>query len=424
MNKNYPLRLSNKPLMSLFREENNASARDILKIAFSLFEAEKTIKDGDALDTIDINLSLMSYSFTEDEKLIQKIESVFLDILKHNIDLNVYVASNKEYRKSRKKKTYKKTDTLCLFSGGVDSFFGIFESKKMYKNLQGTFVAHSDQTGTINIFNKINETILKKHKILVKTINVPSIRPKKNKHGYSQLRGLLYILSCGALLNIYGGKNIIITECGTTMYQPLFGLYDSITHTTHPLVLRTANDILSKICNKKIDFILPYEDMTKAEIIASSEYNYYLPKTHSCISSRFRDHCGVCYGCVLRRLGSILVGVEDANYRHDVFSDEEVDDDNLISLLRFSYYYIEDKNRLPEYSLTKTKAYNKWDLFERQSLDVLSALYILKKSNHKFSKRMEKAYNVYVEPISKKKLEKRIDIVRRKIKKPNFKKII
>lgn len=410
--------------MRIFRRENSSKSRDILKIAFSLFEAEKSLKDGFALDTIRINLSLTDFDITQDKSLISDIELIFKEILNSKVKLDLYVSSNKEYRKSRTQPELNKSNTLCLCSGGVDSFFGILDSKEVYPNLQAVFIAHNDQTGMINIFNSINKSLLKKYGIKTRTIHVPSIRPKKNKHGYSQLRGLLYILSCGALLETFNGVRIVITECGSTMYQPLFGIYDSITHTTHPLILKTSNEILSKICKRKIQFIIPYENMTKAEIIAHAKNPEHLPSTHSCITSRFRDHCGVCYGCVLRRLGAILVGVKDADYRHDIFWDNEVDDDNLISLLRFSYYFLFDRQKLPSYSLEKIKKYSKWDLFERQSLDVLSALYVLKKDSYPLSKRIQKAYQVYIEPVEKEILEKRIKIVRQGTMKPDFNKIL
>jgi len=96
--------------------------------------------------------------------------------------------------------------------------------------------------------------------------------------GYSQLRGFLYILFAGAYANLCKADKILVTECGPTMYQPLFSPYDSITYTTHPYVLKAAKDVLDLLLDSKPKIIIPFEDLTKAEVISNSGITDYSKK--------------------------------------------------------------------------------------------------------------------------------------------------
>ena len=419
-----PLRIPSNKEMDMFRMSKSVLARDILRIAYNLFETEKRIKDGEKIAELDLKLSLVTYCTLIETNIEKDFEKIFRDILGKHIKVNIYASSNLKYKKLRKIIYNKKYENVCLFSGGVDSFIGLLESKEKYSDLVGVFVAHSDQAGVINIVNNLIDETVSYFNIPVKKVYAPAIRPKKNKQGYSQLRGLLYILCCGAFMSLSQSKNLIVTECGATMYQPKFGALDSTTHTTHPIILKTADKLLKLLLGDDFILTIPFEDMTKAEIIAFSKYNEYLPKTHSCISARFRNNCGTCYGCVIRRLGSILVGIKDSEYSKDILADEKIDDDNLIALLRFSYYFIREKERLKHYNLERISDYGKEDLFTRQSLDILSAFYLLNKSKYPLTGRLKKAYEVYVSGFSEDILIKRIKEVRTKKKKPSFNKIV
>lgn len=411
--------ISNLPEMNIFREKENYIARDILKVGYNVFNLEKELKKKKQLeDKYKLSLTLPTFVTRDNKRIGEIISKLFKSILNVNVNVAITTA-NYKFKSARNKTTnIENKDTICLFSGGVDSFFGIFEANNKYKNMIGVSIAHSDQSGMINIVKKIIFSILEPRDINVRLVYAPGITAT----GYSQFRGFLYILCAGAYSDIVKAKRILVTECGTTMYQPKFSPFDSVTSTTHPLILGSSKEIIEIIRNTNIEIITPFEDMTKAEIISFSPENKYLPQTHSCISARYRTNCGVCYGCVLRKLGAIVSNVKDCVYDVDVISDNEANIDNLLSLLRFSYFFLFHRDKLGDYSLDKILKYKKEDLFERQSLEVLSALYVLKQNKVKFSKAIESAYQVYVEPVDKKILEKRIKDIRNKTKKPDFNK--
>lgn len=418
-----PFKITLNDDMRVFRVEKNQLSRDILNIAFALFNFEKELKDKNFNDILIVRTKLLSYMNINSSLISKEIEKIFLDILNYSIKIKFIPNANKDCPISRKDVKLDKYDTLCLFSGGVDSFTGIFESKKKFGNVLGICIEHTDQSRLINITKRLVEDILTPNNIKCNFIYVPPIHSKINKKGYSQLRGLLYLLSAGSYIDLVKAKRIIITECGSTMYQPKYGLYDTVTSTTHPYILKTGKKLLEIILNRKIDLIIPFEDMTKAEIIVYSSSNKYLDRTYSCISSMLGKHCGTCYGCVLRKLGAILANVKDCEYNKDILFDETANLYNLIAMIKFANFYLTNKDLVEKHTLQKIKEFNKENLYQRQSLDLLASLYLLKKKKKiKFSSRVEKLYENYVKPINPEILEKRIKDVLSKSKKPNFNK--
>ena len=64
--------------------------------------------------------------------------------------------------------------------------------------------------------------------------------------------------------------------------------------------------IIQILTGKNVDLVIPFEDMTKAEVISISPYKEHLKDSHSCVSQLYRRPDGTCYGCVIRKLGMIL----------------------------------------------------------------------------------------------------------------------
>jgi hypothetical protein len=228
----------------------------------------------------------------------------------------------------------------------------------------------------------------------------------------------------GIYCNITDSNNLIVSECGTTMYQPQFSPFDDFTMTTHPIVMNKAKKMLEILLERKIKIILPFENMTKAEIVKLSPQKENLKSTHSCVSGRFGQHDGTCYGCILRRIGFIASNVEDTNYYKNVFFDPTANSDNLLSLMRFCYDFLFDYDNLGDFSKTIIDVYNKNDLFRRTSLDVFSALYVLFKKTKKRNYFLDNLYDKSLESIGEDKIEKHIMHLRSKSKIPDFNKVV
>jgi len=408
----YQHRLSRNPEMRIFNYEKFKKSRDVLALSSGIFELEKEIKKckvNKALigrfeqysknDLSDILSELISYVL---------LESVDIDFFKSEVELR------------KKKYNYRipsKPRITVLFSGGVDSLSGIYWAKREYtkdskSKIEGIFCAHSDQAWNIHIVNFLSRR-LARDKINIRKICVPPI----TTGGYAQLRGFLYILSAGAWMDLLKSDTLIISECGPTMYQPKFGLFDIVTMTTHPEVIKIAHQVLESLLERKIKLIIPFENMTKAEVISLAPYKDSLLTTHSCVTQRFGKHDGTCYGCIIRRLGAITAGVNDVVYDRDPIIEDGAQKENLLSLLVFSQDILMNYNDMPLYEIENIEAYEKKDLFYRFALDNIAAIHILHKKGVRKIKEVDNIYFECLEALGSDVFDKRIEDVRKKISK-------
>ena len=337
--------------------------RDILRIAFSLFEAEKRLKNNGSIRNIPILLSRQTFKRIDVTRLKGILEELFLLIMLEDVPVEIRDIDDIRGR-VRRRVSFPRKEAVVLFSAGVDSYSGIRVAETQYEELLGLFVAHNDQARIIRIVEKMKPLINTE----VRTLYAPGM----GTQGYSQLRGFLYILSAGAYAHLCQADNILVTECGPTMYQPLFSPYDSITYTTHPYVLKAAKDVLGLLLDSNLKIVIPFEDLTKAEVISNSGIKDY-STTHSCISQRFGDHDGTCFGCVIRQLACLVSGVKDATYNKNVF-EESANQDNLLNALTFSDDLIDDFDNMLPFQKEKIEEFGKHDLFKRYALDNLAGV--------------------------------------------------
>jgi hypothetical protein len=144
--------------------------------------------------------------------------------------------------------------------------------------------------------------------------------------------------------------------------------------TTHPFVVRTAAEVINLVLGREVEVLLPFENLTKAEVVAICPAKEGLKYTHSCITQRFGSHDGTCYGCVIRRLATIAAGVDDVQYNKNPIADPNARAGNLYSLLTFCYDVLTNFKGMEEYEKGAIQAYGKRDLFRRFALDNFAAI--------------------------------------------------
>jgi len=277
---------------------------------------------------------------------------------------------------------------VCLFSGGTDSYAGVLLAQRTLGDVVAVFCAHSDQARIIHIVEELQREILEPKGVDFIKVGVPRIEAR----GYAQLRGFLYLLAGTVLVRRFRSNRLIVTECGPTMYQPRFSPLDSITMTTHPFVVRTAARVASLLLNRELKVITPFENLTKAEVVAICPEKEGLKYTHSCISQRFGTHDGTCYGCVIRRLATIAAGVEDVRYNKNPIADSRARAGNLFALLDFCYDILTDFNEMEEYQRGIIDTYHKRDLFRRFALDNFAAIHRLLSRNKRVVRPVSDLY--------------------------------
>ena len=310
--------------------------------------------------------------------------------------------------------------SLCLFSGGVDSYCGLLLTKRRFPSVEGLYCGHADQSRTNQIIARLDEKIFQPAEITIRHLAVPRI----GAQGYAQLRGFLYTVAAGTWLNTLSAQRLIITECGPTMYQPRFGPFDEVTMTTNPVVLGHAVAVLGLLLGRDINFVIPFEDMTKAEVFSITPEPSALHLTHSCISQRFGDHDGTCYGCVIRRLGALAAQVRDVEYRRDPLTDESADQGNLLALLAFCQNLLLEFESMDDYERSTIDGFGKLDLFRRFALDNYAAVHRLVISHRRVNKAVRALYREVVATITTDALDSRLAALANRRKKPSFKTIV
>lgn len=309
---------------------------------------------------------------------------------------------------------------VCLFSGGMDSYAGLLLTVEALGTVEGIFCAHSDQARIIHIVRRLQRRIFSPRGVTISKVSVPSIGAR----GYAQLRGFLYLLSAGAFAQKLSAEKIVVTECGPTMYQPRFSPLDSITMTTHPFVVKKAMEVTRLLLKREIQVITPFENLTKAEVVAVCPAKEGLKYTHSCITQRFGTHDGTCYGCVIRRLATIAAGVEDVTYNKNPISDSNARAGNLYSLLTFCHEFLTQYDAMEEFETGMIVAYGKRDLFRRFALDNFAAIHRLLCEHRRVVRPIRDLYSSVADSVGAHNLDKRLTELANPSVAPDFLKAI
>jgi hypothetical protein len=391
---------------------------DLFSVANALFGCESLILQGHALTSVEIPL-YGDYAASLDVPLQRMFELV--------LDRPVRIAftGNTEGRQLPLSAAYggePLTDGYtCLFSTGTDSYSTILNAAAQFRNLKGCFVSHNDLRSLRGLGNDFAE-----HLSSQKGIEVARINAAEHGQYIRRSRGVFYVLY-GLLL---GTKNVIMGETGVTMYQPKFTLLDEVTITAHPLLLSLVADLTRKILGEKPKIILPCESLTKAEVVAACPERGMLAATFSCSGTTMfatseGANCGTCFSCIVRRLAFLVCGEQDCFYPYDVTGAgaREQALDNILHLLRFSVDYARDRDAVPWYTQEILKRYGRTDLFERFALDNLAGLMLLSERGG-INSALGLMREVSRRKVDDSLLRERIEVVRSRAVKMNFRKVL
>jgi 7-cyano-7-deazaguanine synthase in queuosine biosynthesis len=395
---------------------------DAYSIGCIIFNLETAFRLNYKNKEIEIPISHISFHKWPLERLSLEISNLFTYVTYHPIKIKFI---EKIYSFPEKYLPIKKLKTVCLFSGGVDSTTGLALSYQYFHEpISSIFACHSDQGKIGGVVDDILKFLPFELKAYYHKISVP----RMHSAGYSQLRGFLYVICASIFAYLHEAKRILITECGPTMYQMKFSPYDSITMTTHPYVLSKAKRIIEIMLGREFQYIIPFENMTKAEVALENPFPATLKKCHSCIGSRWINsgdsgrapNDGLCYGCVIRRLGLISARLGDSEYEYDPLLEGGPKCDNLNSLLAFSLETSIDFSGIDDYCRVPIVEFGKSGLFRRFALENIAALHILVKSGKNLSENISHFYVEAINNIGKTIIERRLSELHMKTIKPNF----
>jgi len=251
-------------------------------------------------------------------------------------------------RRSMKPVTYL-TDTVCLFSGGMDSFLGAM--KLLDDGVQPLLVGHAKSSDVSDFRNQAAQALRTHYPSFNLELIKAFVRVKKPRRthetvlGESTERGRSFLFlalgaACASALPGPTRKNLWIPENGfITLNLPLsplrMGAYS--TRTTHPYYLQLVQQLMDNLAlNTAVHN--PFEFFTKGEMLANCSDPAFAASvnTMSCSRPATRNarlegagtrHCGRCVPCIIRRAALHKAGIRDDNallpadrrYRTDIY---------------------------------------------------------------------------------------------------------
>jgi 7-cyano-7-deazaguanine synthase in queuosine biosynthesis len=251
------------------------------------------------------------------------------------------------------------SDSVSLFSGGLDSFAGA-----VYLLGQGRrplFISHY-----------VNATLKAVQSNLMTAIGsgfgrsadhfqyrLTSRRPRDERFAFKaresshRARSFLFMSFAAAAAAVRGLRDIYICENGVlALNVPISEARKGSRSTrhAHPLYLRYFNELIEKLYEREFAVQNPFLFWTKgeeAELLKESGFGPTIKQTVSCWgypnqTIRFKDsnHCGYCIPCLVRRASLVSAGLEsyDDRYNRDAFRPQQQNkglDRNVTDLIYF-----------------------------------------------------------------------------------------
>ncbi len=320
--------------------EYSPIAVDLYRLASSVFVIDKTIPRGKSYDGWTRNIYL--YMPVSNIEVWEKNNNLITKLLRFLTGDHWQFVFTKDQSSQPPKdgKLVKKGHTLdvksvCLFSGGLDSFIGAVDT--IVSNNSVALASHFDQGYTSNvqksIFTKIKSHFPSANLELIQFF----VQPKSSKENTTRSRSLLF-LSLGTLIAASTSvRELIVPENGfISLNVPLtYSRFGSLsTKTTHPNTLRLFNDLLRGL-SVDVNIVDPYQFKTKGEMLAESKDLDFIKsignETMSCAhatAARWEGkspniHCGYCLPCLIRRAAFSKSKLDESGYyTHDVLNSD------------------------------------------------------------------------------------------------------
>ena len=212
-----------------------------------------------------------------------------------------------------------------LLSGGADSLSGAL----LHADPKTTCLVSVSATGQREVLRELKRLWGEKPKHFARQVRRKERAPNGEYfpvEGTSRSRSLLF-LAVGLLAASTTGAPLLVPENGFASLNPPMaperrGAYS--TRTTHPWYLAELSRILSTV-GGHATLSNPFQHFTKGEMFSdvaarygAEEASAVLSKSRSCgrwpvrvPAAKGHTHCGICFGCLIRRAAFAAAGIED-----------------------------------------------------------------------------------------------------------------
>jgi 7-cyano-7-deazaguanine synthase in queuosine biosynthesis len=229
----------------------------------------------------------------------------------------------------------RQTSLVALLSGGADSLAGALLSRQ--DGVTPALVSHWDWTIISGFQSRLVKRLDQLWGTEIDHVRVQVGRREAQlggvegvddfpKEGSSRSRSFLFI-ALGLAAAAVRGADLVMAENGwASINPPLAGERRGSfsTRTTNPAFLDGLQQILAEV-EIKTRIINPFEGLTKGDVflkvrklLGADAASSLLSASHSCakpIAGHFhapvRSHCGLCFGCLLRRAAFIAADLSD-----------------------------------------------------------------------------------------------------------------
>jgi hypothetical protein len=309
-------------------------AIDLLNAAIGAYIADLRIPRGQNEDgwTREITLHLAVHNVEKWNRCIEIFEELLSFLTGDNWIVSarrLNAPSNPTQRQH--KKVNPRTDSVCLFSGGLDSFVGAID--QLEKRGSVALVGHHGRgTGSTSVSQANTLDVLRRHyreenTPILKFWIAPPTRISERTESTTRGRSILFFGLGIAVATGLGAARLVVPENGfISLNVPLTNsrLGSFSTRTTHPYLISLLRNLLHGL-GIAVDIELPYRFLSKGELLRGCVNQTVaeegLPVTMSCShpsANRFtqaRDpniHCGYCLPCLVRRAAVLGAGWSDS----------------------------------------------------------------------------------------------------------------
>ncbi|MGI0134016.1 MAG: hypothetical protein ACREBW_03550 [Candidatus Micrarchaeaceae archaeon] len=174
------LRTSPNAAMNFLKGRRRWLERDLLTVGTALFNLETAVKLRQTPRRVVIPISRESMMRFDAKELKAELEDLVLNVLVDDISIEFEPAARPRAPRSEFREP-EPCDTVCLFSGGVDSYSGILNSCSRYGDVVGVSVIHGDQPWGSHILDTVTARILRDYDITFQRLYAPPMMSR----GYS-----------------------------------------------------------------------------------------------------------------------------------------------------------------------------------------------------------------------------------------------
>lgn len=252
---------------------------------------------------------------------------------------------------------FKEAKRVGLYSGGLDSAAGL--ANRILAGADHYLLMTVDHRSGLHNRTAMQlgemASILQKHRkamptYLHSTLSTTLVGGKSKRIAMQEKtqrsRAFLFCTAAAIAAEAYQVETVEMFENGVgAINLPLMaGMLGNglATSGAHPVFLDLMSRLSTLVTGRTIQFVLPFADKTKAEMIkglkASKALTAWAQESRSCIHTSIRErgksHCGYCPGCIERRQAFKAAGVtEDLSaYQMDIFSEPIEKEDDAIYL--------------------------------------------------------------------------------------------